>query len=80
MFIFINYSRKSESVKIETSAVVSKAPPMKCRECKQLLDDPDLLMFPGDADDAVSSRWDNNNNIKLVNLAFNIPENVSTGW
>ena len=28
--------------------------PSKCHECKQLLDDPDLRLFPGDPDEAVS--------------------------
>ena len=28
--------------------------PVRCRECRAILDDPDLLMFPGDPDDAVS--------------------------
>ena len=28
--------------------------PTKCRECKQLLDNPDLKMFIGDPEDAVS--------------------------
>ena len=29
-------------------------PPAKCKECKQLLTSPDLRLFPGDSDDAVS--------------------------
>lgn len=29
-------------------------PPAKCKECKQLLTSPDLRLFPGDNDDAVS--------------------------
>ena len=37
-------------MKVET---VNKGPPVKCRECKQLIDS-DLALFPGDADDAVS--------------------------
>ena len=41
----------------EDGEVKPKAPPMKCRECKQLLDDPDLRMFPGDTDSAVCFRF-----------------------
>lgn len=28
-------------------------PPTRCSQCRQLLDDPDLVIFPGDAEDAV---------------------------
>nr|Q27746.1 RecName: Full=DNA (cytosine-5)-methyltransferase PliMCI; AltName: Full=DNA methyltransferase PliMCI; Short=DNA MTase PliMCI; Short=M.PliMCI; AltName: Full=Dnmt1; AltName: Full=MCMT [Paracentrotus lividus]CAA90563.1 DNA (cytosine-5-)-methyltransferase [Paracentrotus lividus] len=30
----------------------SKQPPLRCKECRQLLDDPDLKIFPGDPEDA----------------------------
>lgn len=35
--------------------MLSFKPPAKCKECKQLLDSPDLRLFLGDSDDAVSS-------------------------
>ena len=38
----------------EATPVQEKAPPTKCRECRQLLDDPDLKMYPGDPQDSVS--------------------------
>lgn len=30
----------------------AKQPPLRCKECRQMLDDPDLKLFPGDPDDA----------------------------
>nr|CAD43078.1 DNA methyltransferase 1b [Paracentrotus lividus] len=30
----------------------NKQPPLRCKECRQLLDDPDLKIFPGDPEDA----------------------------
>ena len=46
--------RPEEDIKTETSgSAKEKAPPVKCRDCKQLLDDPDLKMFAGDSADAV---------------------------
>ncbi|KAI8508772.1 DNA (cytosine-5)-methyltransferase 1 [Branchiostoma belcheri] len=41
--------KKSET----TAPQAPKAPPVKCKECRQLLDDPDLRMFPGDPQEAV---------------------------
>jgi len=38
-----------------TTAVQEAAPPARCNQCKQLLDDPDLKLYPGDHCDAVSS-------------------------
>ena len=38
-------------------------PPARCKECRQLLDDPDLKIFPGDPEDAVS---------KICSLLYNI--------
>lgn len=32
----------------------AKALPLRCNECLKYLDDPDLKLFPGDADEAVS--------------------------
>ena len=34
--------------------VAVKAVPMKCMECRQLLDDPELKLYPGDSSEAVS--------------------------
>ena len=34
--------------------VKDKAPPIKCKDCKQFLDDPELKIYVGDADEAVS--------------------------
>ena len=43
---------KEEDDKI-SAVTKDKQPPVKCRECRQLLDDPDLKLFPGDPIDAV---------------------------
>ena len=40
--------------KEETSQSSLSKIPTKCLQCKQLLDDPDLRMFPGPPEDAVS--------------------------
>jgi hypothetical protein len=43
-----------EDVKTEgLTSAKENAPLVKCRECKQLLDDPDLKLFAGDSEDAV---------------------------
>jgi hypothetical protein len=31
-----------------------KHQPLKCNQCRQILDDPDLKLFPGDSEEAVS--------------------------
>lgn len=48
----LNLCFRSPVTEVKESA--NKAPPSKCRECKQLID-ADLAMFPGDADEAVRS-------------------------
>ena len=47
--------KPEEETKAVSSPKPEKAPPTKCRECKQLLDDPDLKIFQGDPADAVCS-------------------------
>ena len=48
-------SNGSSMEKTATESTFTKAVvPLKCTECKQLLDDPDLKMFIGDPEDAVS--------------------------
>ena len=43
-------AEKEEASKSSISKV-----PTKCMQCKQLLDDPELRMFPGPPEDAVSN-------------------------
>ena len=60
-----------EAIKAVDSPKPEKAPPTKCRECKQLLDDPDLKIFQGDPADAVSvliSWWVNRVSTSMKNL------------
>jgi len=46
----------SDSKPEPAAAVTSQkaSPPPRCNQCRQLLDDPDLRLFPGDSCDAVS--------------------------
>eukprot|EP00057_Strongylocentrotus_purpuratus_P012708 XP_011667182.1 PREDICTED: DNA (cytosine-5)-methyltransferase PliMCI isoform X1 [Strongylocentrotus purpuratus] len=43
--------RSNNETSIAVKAV-TKQPPVRCKECRQPLDDPDLKLFPGDPDDA----------------------------
>ncbi|XP_023241204.1 DNA (cytosine-5)-methyltransferase 1-like [Centruroides sculpturatus] len=43
----------NENEIISKKIIENKQPPMKCKECRQLLDDPDLKMFSGDPENAV---------------------------
>lgn len=46
--------RKLRETSVPVTAAVDKpSPPPRCVQCRQLLDDPDLKMFPGDPCDAV---------------------------
>ncbi|KAK0063574.1 DNA (cytosine-5)-methyltransferase 1 [Biomphalaria pfeifferi] len=48
-----DYRRKSDGVNSAFSPSPAKALPLRCNECLKYLDDPDLKLFPGDADEAV---------------------------
>ncbi|XP_006821784.1 uncharacterized protein LOC102808540 [Saccoglossus kowalevskii] len=45
--------KKDLRPKTENDEISAVAPPVRCTECRQLLDDPDLKTFPGDPDDSV---------------------------
>lgn len=51
-------TRSADSESKPVVAVLSEkaSPPPRCNQCRQLLDDPDLQLFPGDHCDAVSCR------------------------
>jgi len=46
-------STACESEPVATPTVQKAAPPPRCNQCRQLLDDPDLRLYPGDHCDAV---------------------------
>jgi len=49
----IEETTASESEPVATPTFQIAAPPPRCNQCRQLLDDPDLRLFPGDHCDAV---------------------------
>jgi len=50
-------SGTSDSEPVATATSQKALPPPRCNQCRQLLDDPDLSLFPGDPCDAVSCEW-----------------------
>nr|XP_054770266.1 DNA (cytosine-5)-methyltransferase PliMCI-like [Lytechinus pictus] len=44
--------REKSSKETNITTQETKQPPLRCKECRQPLDDPDLKLFPGDPDDA----------------------------
>ncbi|XP_067140282.1 DNA (cytosine-5)-methyltransferase 1-like [Centruroides vittatus] len=43
----------NENEIVSKKIIENKQPPIKCKDCRQLLDDPDLKMFSGDPENAV---------------------------
>jgi len=48
-------STNADSKPIVTVSCEKALPPVRCSQCRQLLDDPDLRLFPGDPCEAVYS-------------------------
>ncbi|KAH9507553.1 DNA (cytosine-5)-methyltransferase 1 [Bulinus truncatus] len=48
-----DYRKKSDGVIPAINPSPAKTLPFRCSECMKYMDDPDLKLFPGDADDAV---------------------------
>ncbi len=46
---------EDNETKHKVTVVKSVEPPQRCKECRQMLDDPDLNFFAGDPEDAVSN-------------------------